>query len=143
MINPYTYDIDNLTVVVYASNKAEATKRFNEAMRKHDLKVNTDAIDECIDILNCSFPLVENEDIVFGFKCAVERLEKLKESKNMATNKDKLIEIVTNDFGEVVTRNFTKLLTGCSLIDCQTGIKCEDCKYKGFWEQECKDEKCE
>ena len=38
-------------------------------------------IDECIDILNDSFPFIANMDIVFGYKCAVERLEQLKEQK--------------------------------------------------------------
>lgn len=40
-----------------------------------------DAIDECVDILNDSIPLVDNMDIIFGFKCAIERLEQLKENK--------------------------------------------------------------
>ena len=40
-----------------------------------------DAIDECIDVLNNSIPLVDNMDVIFGFKCAVERLEQLKEQK--------------------------------------------------------------
>ena len=54
---------------------------FEIAWERGYKKGRADAIDECVDILNDSFPLVDNMDIVFGFKCAVERLEQLKEHK--------------------------------------------------------------
>ena len=39
MSNPYTFHIENLMVVVYASTRDEATRMFSESMRKHDSKV--------------------------------------------------------------------------------------------------------
>lgn len=48
---------------------------YNEGLKDG----KADAIYECINILNDSIPLVDNMDIIFGFKCAIERLEQLKE----------------------------------------------------------------
>lgn len=43
------------------------------------------AINECIDTLKGSVPLVDNMSIIYGFRCAIERLEQLKESKKRQT----------------------------------------------------------
>lgn len=53
-------------------------EEFEKTIRADE---RTKTIEECVDILNDSFPLIANMDIVFGFKCAVERLEQLKEQK--------------------------------------------------------------
>lgn len=41
-----------------------------------------DAIEECITTLKDSYPLVDDTDILYGFGCAIHRLEQLKEQKN-------------------------------------------------------------
>lgn len=63
---------------------------LKEWLDEHDKQIREDVIDECIDTLNNSIPLVNNTDIVFGFKCAVERLEQLKEKKVKVQQDEKI-----------------------------------------------------
>lgn len=51
---------------------------FNDGYEKG----RTDAIEECIEILRESYPIIDNEDILYGFSCAIYRMEQLKEQKN-------------------------------------------------------------
>lgn len=45
MSNPYTFHIGNLMVVVYAPTRAEATRIFDDSMRKNDSKVVDDFVE--------------------------------------------------------------------------------------------------
>lgn len=67
-------------------HKGQISQEEHDAVIKklegHDKQIRAEVIGECVDILNDSFPMVDNMDIVFGFKCAVERLEQLKEQEN-------------------------------------------------------------
>lgn len=49
------------------------------ALTEHDNKVRAEAIDKVIQALTDSIPLVENQDIIYGFTCATQRIEQLKE----------------------------------------------------------------
>lgn len=52
MSNPYNFNINDLMVVVYASTRTEAEKKFSKAINKYNAEVRADAIDECIDELD-------------------------------------------------------------------------------------------
>lgn len=44
-------------------------------------KGRTEAIAKCVEILRDSFPITDNEDILYGLSCAIYSIEQLKENK--------------------------------------------------------------
>lgn len=98
---------------------------------EHDKQVRTDDIEECIDILNNSIPLVDNKDIVFGFKCAVERLEQLKEHNEQNSIIEALKPRGCDDMPKEIICNCTKELTYREIFEhflekCETKSPIED-----------------
>lgn len=72
------------TLKEYVHNKAEEIHRlkYNEGYEQGYEQGRAEVVDEVIKALNGSMPLVENQDIICGFTCAIERIEQLKEQNN-------------------------------------------------------------
>lgn len=73
MSNPYSFYINDLMVVVYASTKAEAEKKFSKSMKKYKEEIRADAFDECIEMVKS-----HSDDDKLMNDYYVELLEELK-----------------------------------------------------------------
>ena len=69
-------------------DKSAEEYRINDCIRcaekllsEYDKQIRAEVIDECITTLKDSYPLVDDNDILYGFGCAIHRLEQLKEQK--------------------------------------------------------------
>lgn len=61
----------------------ETVKEQNEIyLAEREKQIRNDVIEECIEILRESYPIIDNEDILYGFSCAIHRMEQLKENNN-------------------------------------------------------------
>lgn len=72
-------ELDRRIEEAYNRGRADAKRETYGLTIKRAYIEKQKVIDECINILNDSIPLVDNMDIIYGFKCAIERLEQLKE----------------------------------------------------------------
>lgn len=79
MSNPYIYNLNDLIVTVYASNREEATKIFKESMRRYDKKVRAEAIEDFFKALNQN-NLISNENNLIIASMLAEELKEQNEN---------------------------------------------------------------
>lgn len=62
-----------------ATDMEEAKQIIIDSLLKLVESTRAEVIEECILTLKASYPLVDDNDILYGFGCAIHRLEQLKE----------------------------------------------------------------
>lgn len=66
---------------LYLTENETILTSLRKIYNKGKVDGRAEVIEECIETLKTSYPLVDDNDILYGFGCAIHRLEQLKENK--------------------------------------------------------------